>query len=256
MRLPVSVSASPSFLPPAAAAATTSHAAQTLLTRPPTHTPPAVAGSTGPLRPHTHTPRPHTCQQLLCHRLPICVVHLRCYLCATPALLLSLRLQELAGELGGHLAKNAVSVEQSLRVVYMPQAVFRVRPVARCTASMAGHSESVLVVAFSPDGRRLATGSGDTTLRFWDLNTQLPQFECKVRRMSAARGLCFRAQPTAANSRSVGGASPPAPLCCGRRPALPLQKRLSMLLRLVHVLCVGVGAVGPQELGAVCGMVP
>lgn len=63
----------------------------------------------------------------------------------------------------------------------MPQAVFRVRPVARCTASMAGHSESVLVVAFSPDGRGLATGSGDTTLRFWDLNTQLPQFECKVR---------------------------------------------------------------------------
>jgi WD40 repeat protein len=89
--------------------------------------------------------------------------------------------QELSGELGAYLAKNAVSVEQSLRVVYMPQAVFRVRPVARCTASMAGHAESVLVTQFSPDGRRLATGSGDTTLRFWDLNTQLPQHECKVR---------------------------------------------------------------------------
>jgi len=88
--------------------------------------------------------------------------------------------QELSGELGAYLAKNAVSVEQSLRVVYMPQAVFRVRPVARCTASMPGHSEAVLVTQFSPDGRRLATGSGDTTLRFWDLNTQLPEFECKV----------------------------------------------------------------------------
>ncbi len=59
--------------------------------------------------------------------------------------------------------------------------VFRVRPVARCTASMPGHSEAVLTVNFSPDGRRLASGSGDTTVRLWDLNTQLPQCECKVR---------------------------------------------------------------------------
>lgn len=58
--------------------------------------------------------------------------------------------------------------------------VFRVRPVARCTASMPGHSEAVLSVHFSPDGKRLASGSGDTTVRLWDLNTQLPQCECKV----------------------------------------------------------------------------
>jgi len=56
-------------------------------------------------------------------------------------------------------------VEAALRIVYLPQAVFRVRPVARCTASMPGHSEAVLCVAFSPDGRRLASGSGDTTAR-------------------------------------------------------------------------------------------
>jgi hypothetical protein len=39
----------------------------------------------------------------------------------------------------------------------------------------------VLAVQFSPDGKRLASGSGDTTLRLWDLSTQLPQHECKVR---------------------------------------------------------------------------
>jgi hypothetical protein len=61
-----------------------------------------------------------------------------------------------------------------------PPKVFRVRPVARCTASMPGHSEAVLSVNFSPDGKRLASGSGDTTVRLWDLNTQLPQCECKV----------------------------------------------------------------------------
>jgi hypothetical protein len=47
----------------------------------------------------------------------------------------------------------------------------------RCTA---GHTESVLALQFSPDGRHLASGSGDTTLRFWDLSTQTPLRTCKV----------------------------------------------------------------------------
>ncbi|GAX77292.1 hypothetical protein CEUSTIGMA_g4738.t1 [Chlamydomonas eustigma] len=87
--------------------------------------------------------------------------------------------QELVGELGEHLAKHSISVEKALVIVYQPQAIFRVRPVARCTASMPGHSESVLAVHFSPDGKQLASGSGDTTVRLWDLNTQTPQHECK-----------------------------------------------------------------------------
>ena len=45
---------------------------------------------------------------------------------------------------------------------------------------MPGHAEAVLAVSFSPDGRHLASGSGDTTVRFWDLNTQLPQHTCQV----------------------------------------------------------------------------
>lgn len=42
----------------------------------------------------------------------------------------------------------------------------------------AGHGEAVLSVSFSPDGKQLASGSGDTTVRFWDLNTQTPLFTC------------------------------------------------------------------------------
>eukprot|EP00775_Hariotina_reticulata_P006560 gene6560-6788_t len=103
--------------------------------------------------------------------------------------------KELAGELGSHLQKQQVSVELSLRIVYLPQAVFRVRPVARCTSSMPGHSEAVLAVQFSPNGRYLASGSGDTTLRFWDLNTQLPQYECKGHRNWV---LCVSWSPDAA----------------------------------------------------------
>jgi hypothetical protein len=73
-----------------------------------------------------------------------------------------------------------VSVESLLRITYQPQALFRVRPVARCSASMPGHAESVLCVAFSPDGRQLASGSGDSTLRLWDLATQTPLHTCQV----------------------------------------------------------------------------
>ncbi len=159
--------------------------------------------------------------------------------------------QELAGELGAHLAAAKLSVEKALRIVYQPQAVFRVRPVARCTASIpgepraalnscadlalstsmlscpaalraTGHSESVLSVHFSPDGSGLVSGSGDTTVRFWDLNTQLPKHECKV--------------------SDTSGAAP------------PLQHQTGYLdmasKPITYAVCVG-----PQKLGAGSGMV-
>ncbi|KAG2384591.1 Notchless protein-like protein [Vigna angularis] len=42
-----------------------------------------------------------------------------------------------------------------------------------------GHAEIVLSVAFSLDGRQLASGSGDTSVQFWDLTTQTPLYTCK-----------------------------------------------------------------------------
>ena len=83
-----------------------------------------------------------------------------------------------------HIAMQ-VSVETALCIVYQPQAIFRVRPVSRCTASMPGHAEAVLAVSFSPDGRHLASGSGDTTVRFWDLSTQLPEHTCQASKTAA-----------------------------------------------------------------------
>uniref|UniRef100_A0AAQ4PVN9 Notchless protein homolog 1 n=1 Tax=Gasterosteus aculeatus aculeatus TaxID=481459 RepID=A0AAQ4PVN9_GASAC len=67
-----------------------------------------------------------------------------------------------------------VETEQVVPVVYQPQAVFRVRAVARCTSTLQGHTEAVISTAFSPTGKYLASGSGDTTVRFWDLTTETP----------------------------------------------------------------------------------
>ncbi|CAH8553210.1 unnamed protein product [Schistosoma curassoni] len=65
-------------------------------------------------------------------------------------------------------------LEAIVKVTYQANAVFRVRPVTRCSSSIPGHKGALLVAQFSPDGRSLASGSGDQTVRFWDLNTELP----------------------------------------------------------------------------------
>lgn len=65
-----------------------------------------------------------------------------------------------------------VPTEDVIKIMFRPQAIFRVRPVTRCTSTLSGHSEAVLVVSFSPDGTKLISGSGDCTIRVWDLNTE------------------------------------------------------------------------------------
>lgn len=74
------------------------------------------------------------------------------------------------------LALKTVSVgrERVVSITYHPQSLFRVRSVARCTSSLPGHAEAILTSSFSPDSRLLATGSGDTTVRLWNPESQLP----------------------------------------------------------------------------------
>jgi len=79
----------------------------------------------------------------------------------------------------GKLAAGQQTTERVLKVTYYPLAVFKVRPVTRCTSSFSGHTEAVLCCAFSPDSILLASGSGDTTVRLWDLNTELPRHTCQ-----------------------------------------------------------------------------
>ena len=68
--------------------------------------------------------------------------------------------------------------ETVVTVVYLPQALFRVSAVSRCASEMPGHEAPVLSVQFSPDGNIVASGSGDHTLRLWDMYTSTPLSVC------------------------------------------------------------------------------
>ncbi|XP_018318590.1 notchless protein homolog 1 [Agrilus planipennis] len=87
--------------------------------------------------------------------------------------------KEIQKDLQSSLNINLLNTESVLEIVYQQQAVFRVKPVTRCTSSIPGHAEAVISVSFSPDGKHLASGSGDTTVRFWDIYTQNPYYTCK-----------------------------------------------------------------------------
>jgi len=87
--------------------------------------------------------------------------------------------KEVTRSLGELLETESIETEHVVEIVYQPQAVFRVRAVTRCTSSMPGHAEAVVSAVFSPDGSYLASGSGDMTVRFWDITTETPQHTCR-----------------------------------------------------------------------------
>lgn len=73
---------------------------------------------------------------------------------------------------------NMSSYEEALNISFQPLSVFKVRPVTRCIETMPGHTDAILHISYSPDGRRLASGGGDMTVRFWNVTTALPMHTC------------------------------------------------------------------------------
>ncbi|KOM27063.1 hypothetical protein LR48_Vigan393s000700 [Vigna angularis] len=79
--------------------------------------------------------------------------------------------EELIPPLETYLQKNKVSVEKALPIVCQPQAIFRIRPVNRCSATISGHKNWVLCIAWSLDGKYLVSGSKAGELICWDPQT-------------------------------------------------------------------------------------
>ncbi|KAI9882844.1 MAG: hypothetical protein M1823_005413 [Watsoniomyces obsoletus] len=72
------------------------------------------------------------------------------------------------------------TTEDSINLQYTPQAVFRVKAVSRCSATIPGHGEAILATQFSPrSSSRMVTGSGDSTARIWDCETGTPMHTLK-----------------------------------------------------------------------------
>lgn len=51
------------------------------------------------------------------------------------------------------ISSKNVNAEVVLPVIYKPEASFKVRPITWASANLEGHSEAVLCVTFSPDGK-------------------------------------------------------------------------------------------------------
>lgn len=71
---------------------------------------------------------------------------------------------------------SGYSPEDVFEVLCEPQAVFRVRSVGRCSATLTGHASPILCCSLSPTGKYAATGAGDATARIWDMEMELPKW--------------------------------------------------------------------------------
>ena len=60
---------------------------------------------------------------------------------------------EVTSTLANLIKEYNISTEDVISLTYQPLAVFRVRPVTRCTDTIPGHTEAVLHVSYSPDGK-------------------------------------------------------------------------------------------------------
>ena len=60
---------------------------------------------------------------------------------------------EVTSTLANLIKEQQISTEEIISLTYQPLAIFRVRPVTRCADTMPGHTDAILHVTYSPDGK-------------------------------------------------------------------------------------------------------
>jgi len=78
------------------------------------------------------------------------------------------------------LKKGNFQSEKTINIVYHPESEFSVAPLTRASSTLEGHTDSILTAVFSPNSKNLASGGGDSTVRFWDLDTETPLHTCEL----------------------------------------------------------------------------
>jgi len=72
---------------------------------------------------------------------------------------------------GQTLASGSDGQTITLWDVSTPYSPLSIRPSGRVLRTLTGHADRVSSIAFSPDGSILASGSGDETIKLWDVST-------------------------------------------------------------------------------------
>lgn len=77
------------------------------------------------------------------------------------------------------LDQTSYKSENVVKIQYNPEAIFEVRPLTRATSTLECHLGEILSLRFSPDSSIMASGSGDSTVRLWDITTETPSAKCE-----------------------------------------------------------------------------
>merc|ERR1711937_1097288 len=80
----------------------------------------------------------------------------------------------LSESIADHLYIHPAPKNLILKIFYSKQPFISLNPIRTCSADLIGHSRPILTISFSPDGQKLCSGSGDKTIRHWNVMNSMP----------------------------------------------------------------------------------